>query len=156
MSTPASPSAFVRSPASALAGVLFAAAAVVGGWRLWREPAAPPARPQPGEVVLEATVSLARGPSDHRLLAPGPSLFDIEVTTVDSVAVTFGPPSPSTPAGEGGPAPETSTRISGMVNGTFVGRVLVYAAGMQVLRVSQPDPKEGGTATIRVRRRPGP
>jgi hypothetical protein len=142
------------SSVSAIAGLVLGVLAVGTGWLLWRRPAEPPPRSAPGAVVLEASLDLTHGAVDRRLLAPGPSIFDIEVTAPDDVRVTFGPPAPSTREAEGGPAPETATRVSDLVNGTFVGRVRAYAAGIWVLRV-EPAGK-GASARVRVVRRPGP
>ncbi len=151
---------------SAGVGLALAAGAVAAALAIARRSNEPPARPAPGDVVLETTVDLARGASDRRLLAPGPCVFDVEVSAPVGVRVTFGPPAPSTSAtegtagaegaaeAEGGPAPETSTEVAGHVNGSTTDRVLVYAAGIQVLRVEPVDPKAGGKAVIRVRRRP--
>jgi hypothetical protein len=92
---------------------------------------------------------------DRRLLAPGSSIFDVEVTTAESVVVTFGPPAPATRASEAGPAPETATRVGEVAGGAVTGSVRVYAAGIQVLRVEPTAPRPSGTASIRVRRRAG-
>lgn len=142
------------SSGSAIAGLVLGALAVAAGWLLWRRPTEPPPRPAPGAVVLEAALDLTHGAVDRRLLAPGPSIFDIEVTAPGDVRVTFGPPAPSTREAEGGPAPETATRISGAGNGAFVGSVRAYAAGIFVLRVEPAGPS--ASARVRIVRRPGP
>jgi hypothetical protein len=154
MSTP-TPSSRRRLLAAGV-GLGLAAAAAFGVLGLaWRSNA-PPARPPPGEVVFDASVSLDLVAVDRRLLAPGPSVFDIEVTTSVPVTVTFGPPAPSTVDAEGGPAPETATSLSGWVNGALTGSVRVYAAGIQVLRLVPAHAAPASSkARILVRRRSG-
>lgn len=144
-----------RRLASALAGAGLALAALAATYALAARPRGLPPPPPAGEVVLETTLAVGPGAVDRRLLAPAPCRFEIEVTASVPVSVLFGPPAPSTAAGDGGPAPETATAVSDVEGGAIRGSVRVYAAGSVVLRLEPKSPGATGTATVRVRRRAG-
>ncbi len=161
--TPTPPPPVARSSGSAIVGIALAVLAMGVGWWIWREPAVPPSRPPPGEIVLEETIDFRGGPVDRRLLSPGPSVFSVEVTPAGGsrgVTVTLGPPLPATNTEEGGPDPLLSTVVRGDVGKGVTADFRVYSSGIQVLRIetSGDIPTLGGGRgeTVRVRRRPGP
>lgn len=117
-------------------------------------PVVVPPRPAPGDVVLEASIDLSRGPVDRRLFAPSPSIFTVEVRSGGGVRALVGAALPSTPEREGGPDPAVATTLAAP-GGMLAGEVRAYASGIYVLRIEATDAAARGPATVRVRRRQG-
>lgn len=141
--------------------LVLAIAAVALAIVLARRPPIPTSRPEAGDLVLDETFDLAKGPADRRVLSPGPGVFRVAVPSATvPVRVTLGPPLPSTREAEGGPDPSQASVVQARPPGGSTGAlatapsdVAFYSSGILVVRVEAASTASAGaTARVTIRR----
>ena len=124
-----------RASSPLIAGVLLLAA-VVGGYAVYSRSAAPPSRPQAGEILLEDAIILGSPGPSRRIRVKDPCTVEFRVAPPAgaSVDVSFGVPGPAEASPTDAPDPATAMHWT-VTAGDAPRRQVVSAPGLYVVTI---------------------